>query len=121
MKLSNFLQFKYIDLRPAFDEKQVCSNAPRGSFELHVLFSISRYIRRERCTGHNQLHHYDWGPQRTYVGRIDTLRNDTKRLVAKRLETPHHSTIQYCLLTNGGIERQGKELLQSFQAALPEL
>lgn len=49
------------------------------------------------------------------------FKNDTLRLLAKGLRSPHHFTLPYCPWSNGAIERLGKELLRVARSLLSEL
>lgn len=49
------------------------------------------------------------------------FKNETLRLLAKSLRTPHHFTLPYCPWTNGAVESLGKELLCVTRAVLSEL
>lgn len=49
------------------------------------------------------------------------FKNETLRLLAKGLHTPHDFTLPYCPWSNGAIERLGKELLRVARAVLSEL
>lgn len=49
------------------------------------------------------------------------FKHETIRLLSKELRVPHHFTLPYCLWSNGGIERLGKELFRTLRAVLSEL
>jgi transposase InsO family protein len=49
------------------------------------------------------------------------FRNETLRLLAKGLKTPHHFTLPYSPWSNGAIERLGKEMLRVFRSVISEL
>lgn len=49
------------------------------------------------------------------------FKNDTLRILAKGLRSPHHFTLPYCPWSNGAIERLGKELLRVARSLLSEL
>lgn len=49
------------------------------------------------------------------------FKNETLRLLVKKLSSKHHFTLTYAPWYNGGIERLGKELVRAARALLSEL
>lgn len=49
------------------------------------------------------------------------FRNDTIRLVSKRLKVPHHCRLPYTPWSNGAVGRLGKEFIQVFRSIVSDL
>lgn len=49
------------------------------------------------------------------------FKNQTLRLVAKRLEVPHHFTLPYCPWSDGAIKCTRKELVKVLRSVVSKL
>ena len=120
-KPNDLLQFDYIELGPSNngDKYVLMMRDDHSDFKLFYCFPNTN--AENAATAIVEWCSLFGVPNALMSDGPTHFRNETVRLVAKALKTPHHFTLPYCPWSNGAVERLGRELLRVLRATLSEL